>query len=94
MDAVSTVYRIVSEELEKESVSIERILESIKEPMLVIDDNYADTLERADCKKEGDFMSFDQCRDIASLMTGFTKPWFVAGGGAIDLFVGRETRNH
>ena len=48
MEAVITVYRSFSEELEKESVNIERLLESIKEPMLVIDDYYADALEKVD----------------------------------------------
>ncbi|MDF2036934.1 hypothetical protein P2R12_08095 [Cytobacillus oceanisediminis] len=41
-------YRSVNEELEKESVNIERLLESIKEPMLVIDDYYADALKNVD----------------------------------------------
>ncbi|WP_282142382.1 nucleotidyltransferase domain-containing protein [Cytobacillus oceanisediminis] len=39
-------------------------------------------------------MPFEQCQDIASLMNNFTKPWFIAGGWAIDLFIGRETREH
>ena len=48
MEAVITDYRSVSEELKKESVNIERLMESIKEPMLVIDDYYADALEKVD----------------------------------------------
>jgi hypothetical protein len=48
MDAVITVYRNVSKEAEKESVEIERLLESIQEPMLVIDNYYTDALEKAD----------------------------------------------
>jgi hypothetical protein len=48
IEAVITVYSSVSEELEKESVNVERLLESIKEPMLVIDDYYADALEKVD----------------------------------------------
>ena len=31
---------------------------------------------------------------VARLLDGFSRPWFVAGGSAIDLFVGRETRRH
>lgn len=31
---------------------------------------------------------------LAALLAGFPKPWFVAGGWAIDLFVGRVTRPH
>ncbi|WP_050615371.1 nucleotidyltransferase domain-containing protein [Bacillus testis] len=39
-------------------------------------------------------MSFEQCRSIHSLMSGYDKPWFIAGGWAIDLFIGKETREH
>jgi len=39
-------------------------------------------------------MSFEQCHSITSLMSGFNKTWFFAGGWAIDLFIGRETRQH
>ena len=39
-------------------------------------------------------MSFEQCQKITSLMSGFNKTWFFAGGWAIDLFIGRETRHH
>lgn len=39
-------------------------------------------------------MSFAICLSIHSLMSGYNKPWFVAGGWAIDLFIGRETRPH
>ncbi|KWW21889.1 hypothetical protein AS888_05220 [Peribacillus simplex] len=39
-------------------------------------------------------MSFEQCHRIASLMSGFNKMWFFAGGWAIDLSIGRETRQH
>src|SRR5688572_26931537 len=31
---------------------------------------------------------------VADLMRGFPHPWWVAGGWAIDLFVGRVTREH
>jgi hypothetical protein len=30
----------------------------------------------------------------ARVMAGFSRPWFVSGGWAIDLFVGRVTREH
>jgi len=39
-------------------------------------------------------MSFEQCYSVTSLMSGFNKTWFFAGGWAIDLFIGRETRQH
>lgn len=39
-------------------------------------------------------MSFEQCQRITSFLSGFNKPWFFAGGWAIDLFIGRETRPH
>jgi Aminoglycoside-2''-adenylyltransferase len=32
--------------------------------------------------------------DIARLLAGVTVPWYVAGGWAIDLFLGRQTREH
>jgi Aminoglycoside-2''-adenylyltransferase len=32
--------------------------------------------------------------DIARLLAGVTAPWYVAGGWAIDLFLGRQTREH
>jgi len=31
---------------------------------------------------------------VAGLMSGFGRPWFVAGGWAIDLFLGRIRRQH
>ena len=46
MDAVITVFSTISEEKGNELVNIEGILQSIKEPMLIIDDNYSGTLER------------------------------------------------
>ena len=33
-------------------------------------------------------------RQVLSLLDGFGKPWWVAGGWAVDLFVGRPTRPH
>jgi hypothetical protein len=45
MEAVITVFRTISEEKDYELVDIEIILQSIKEPMLIIDDNYSGTLE-------------------------------------------------
>ncbi|MDR6123574.1 hypothetical protein QFZ87_003171 [Bacillus sp. SLBN-46] len=39
-------------------------------------------------------MSFEQCESITSLMAGFNKTWGIAGGWAIDLFIGKETRDH
>jgi hypothetical protein len=37
---------------------------------------------------------FRECRKAAEWMDGFDKPWFVAGGWAIDLFIGKQTRPH
>ncbi|WP_282173466.1 hypothetical protein [Cytobacillus firmus] len=48
MDAVISVYRNVSKEAEKEPVDIERLLASIQEPMLIIDNYYSDALEKTD----------------------------------------------
>jgi hypothetical protein len=45
MEAVITVFRTISEEKENELVDVEIIIQSIKEPMLIIDDNYSATLE-------------------------------------------------
>lgn len=39
-------------------------------------------------------MLFEQCRRINELMKDFNEPWFIAGGWAIDLFIGKETREH
>ncbi|MFP5115201.1 nucleotidyltransferase domain-containing protein [Bacillaceae bacterium C204] len=39
-------------------------------------------------------MSFEQCQSITSLMAGFNKTWGIAGGWAIDHFIGKETREH
>ncbi len=33
-------------------------------------------------------------RDIADLLAAFERPWWIAGGWAIDLALGRETRAH
>lgn len=37
---------------------------------------------------------FSEPLKVAALMRGFEPDWFVAGGWAIDLFLGRETRPH
>ena len=39
-------------------------------------------------------MSFEQCQNVNALMAKFNKTWFIAGGWAIDLFIGEETREH
>lgn len=46
MEAVITVFRTISEEKDNELIDMKSILQSIKEPMLIIDDNYSNTLER------------------------------------------------
>ncbi|MCD4848489.1 MAG: amino acid transporter [Candidatus Aegiribacteria sp.] len=33
-------------------------------------------------------------QEVAELLSGLSVPWWIAGGYAIDLFVGRETRSH
>ncbi len=33
-------------------------------------------------------------RQVADLLNGLSIPWWVAGGWALDLFIGRETRRH
>jgi hypothetical protein len=37
---------------------------------------------------------FEPIEGVARLFSGFERPWFVSGGWAIDLFVGRVTREH
>lgn len=37
---------------------------------------------------------FEPVRKVASVLEGFRRPWWVAGGWAIDLLVERETRAH
>jgi hypothetical protein len=37
---------------------------------------------------------FDPVAAVAAVMRGYPHPWFIAGGWAIDLFVGRVTRAH
>jgi hypothetical protein len=37
---------------------------------------------------------FDVPLRVAAQMAGFDRPWFIVGGWAIDLFLGRETRAH
>lgn len=39
-------------------------------------------------------MAFEPARHVAAIMRGYERPWFVAGGWALDLFLGRETRPH
>ena len=33
-------------------------------------------------------------QEVVELLSGLSVPWWIAGGQAIDLFVGRETRSH
>ena len=37
---------------------------------------------------------FEVVRSVAILFSTFTRPWFVAGGWALDLYLGRVTREH
>jgi hypothetical protein len=39
-------------------------------------------------------MIADCVHDVAKLMSGFNHPWWIAGGWAIDLFIGHVTRPH
>ncbi|MDN4606269.1 nucleotidyltransferase domain-containing protein [Sporosarcina highlanderae] len=34
------------------------------------------------------------CRKVAEWMAGYDRPWGIAGGWAIDLFIGNQTRAH
>ena len=43
---------------------------------------------------EGDPGGLAVPREVRTLLAGFDRPWWVAGGWAIDLFVGRRTRAH
>ena len=38
--------------------------------------------------------TFGPVLEVARLMRGFPRPWYIAGGWAIDLFMRRETREH
>jgi len=38
--------------------------------------------------------SFEELLQVARLLYGFTEPWFIAGGWAIDLFLKNVTRVH
>jgi hypothetical protein len=38
--------------------------------------------------------SFAPVLEVASLLSGFDRPWFIAGGWAIDLFLGNVSRVH
>lgn len=38
--------------------------------------------------------SFEPILRVAALFAGFPRPWYVAGGWALDLFLGRVTRDH
>lgn len=37
---------------------------------------------------------FENCIKINNIMKLFTKPWFICGGWALDLFLDKETRDH
>jgi len=39
-------------------------------------------------------MYFNACSRIQTVMSAFNKRWFIAGGWAIDLFIGAKTREH
>ncbi|MDG5471223.1 hypothetical protein P6709_05645 [Jeotgalibacillus sp. ET6] len=39
-------------------------------------------------------MKFAPCQRIKAIMTNYPKTWFFAGGWAIDLYLGSETREH
>src|SRR2546422_11418386 len=38
--------------------------------------------------------TFGPVLEVARLIRGFPRPWYIAGGWAIVLFLGRETREH
>ncbi len=35
-----------------------------------------------------------ELRQVVAFMAGFVRPWFVAGGWALDLYLGRKSREH
>jgi hypothetical protein len=37
---------------------------------------------------------FAEIRPVVAFMAGFTRPWLVAGGWAIDLYLGQKSRGH
>lgn len=37
---------------------------------------------------------FEQCKKINDLMSGYDRPWGIAGGWAVDLYVNKVTREH
>lgn len=37
---------------------------------------------------------FEKCQEVAQWMAAFEGKWFIAGGWAIDLHIGEETRSH
>ena len=39
-------------------------------------------------------MAFEAVRQVSAILRDFPRRWFVAGGWALDLFLGRETRAH
>lgn len=39
-------------------------------------------------------MSFEACFRMQSIMSDFKRPWYIAGGWAIDLYLGKITREH
>jgi hypothetical protein len=43
---------------------------------------------------EANLDGFQPIRNVGQVLAGFARPWFVAGGWAIDLFVGTPTRPH
>ena len=42
----------------------------------------------------GTMPAFGPVPQVAGLMRGFPHPWYIAGGWAVDLYLGRETREH
>jgi hypothetical protein len=45
---------------------------------------------------KGDLLKWEALtpQQVAELMRGFDAPWYIAGGWALDLFLGRQTRAH
>jgi hypothetical protein len=39
-------------------------------------------------------MSFEKCFSMYSLMSDFKRPWYIAGGWAVDLYLGNVSRKH
>lgn len=54
------------------------------------------TTDAGALEAKGDLLKWEPLtpQQVAELMRGFDAPWYIAGGWALDLFLGRQTRAH